>query len=118
MERSAEMAQVSNGAGASSSNGNMDAALRRMSKADPELAAKLILHSLPAAAATLPADLIWRLRIEGLGDWTVTGPRNGGPAQVQETNGEAGEDFAIETDAGGKARQAAQDGRLRDRRRS
>ena len=107
MERSAEMAQVSNGSAARSSNGTLDVALRRMAQADPELAANLIVHSLPAAAATMPADLTWRLRIEGLGDWTVSGPRNGGPALVRERNGDAGEDFAIETDAGGLTSLAA-----------
>ena len=106
MERSAETApHLSNEA--RSSNGTMDSALRRMAQADPELAAKLIVHSLPAAAATLPAGLTWRLCIDGLGDWTVSGAGNGGPALVRESNGDAGEDFAIETDAGGLTSLAA-----------
>ena len=41
----------SNGSGAGSANGTMEAALRRMTNEDPELAARMILHSLPAAAA-------------------------------------------------------------------
>ena len=86
---------ISNGTGARSSNGPMDAALRRMAVADPELAAKLIVHSLPAAAATMPSNLTWRLSVEGLGEWTVRGSEDGGAAGVEPTNGDAGEDFAI-----------------------
>ena len=54
MEGSAESAidaNRSNGSRASTSNGTMEAALQRMTKADPELAARLIIQSLPAAAA-------------------------------------------------------------------
>jgi ribonucleoside-diphosphate reductase beta chain len=74
-------------------------ALRRMAESDPELAARLIVQSLPAAAATLPAGLSYRLELDGLGAWTVS-PR-GDRAEVTETapgadlNGEA---FAISTD--------------------
>jgi ribonucleoside-diphosphate reductase beta chain len=106
MERSSESAtdaKTSNG----SSNGTMDAALRRMAEADPELAARLIVHSLPAAASTMPVDLSWRLSIDGLGNWTVRGAGGGGPAKVEPTNGDAGEDFAVETDAAGLTRLAA-----------
>ncbi|MEK6278030.1 MAG: SCP2 sterol-binding domain-containing protein [Actinomycetota bacterium] len=86
----------------------MEVALRRMAESDPELAARLIVQSLPAAAATLPAELSWRLHIAGLGDWTVSGPVNGGPARVEASNGEDnGEDFVLETDAAGLARMAA-----------
>src|SRR5204862_530541 len=46
-------------------------ALRRMAEADPELAARLIVHALPAAAATLPEGLSYRLELDGLGAWTV-----------------------------------------------
>ncbi|HEY8640864.1 MAG TPA: SCP2 sterol-binding domain-containing protein [Solirubrobacterales bacterium] len=110
MEGSAESAidaNLSNGSGASSSNGTMQAALQRMAKADPELAARLIVHSLPAAAATMPSNLSWRLSVDGLGDWTVRGSGDGGPATVEPSNGDAGEDFAIETDSLGLARLAA-----------
>jgi len=88
-------------------NGTSQAALRRMAKADPELAARLIVHSLPAAAAPLPAELSWRLDLAGLGSWTITGDGNGGPAKVAESNGAAGEDFTLQTDAEGLARLAA-----------
>jgi ribonucleoside-diphosphate reductase beta chain len=110
MERSAEPAtdaNLSNGIGANSSNGTMEAALRRMATADPELAAKLIVHSLPAAAATMPPGLSWRLSIEGLGDWTVRGSADGGAATVEPSNGNSGEDFVVETDARGLTRLAA-----------
>ena len=43
-------------------------------KAEPELAARLILQSLPAAAATLPAGLSYRLELEDLGAWRVSAP--------------------------------------------
>ncbi|HEX3561577.1 MAG TPA: SCP2 sterol-binding domain-containing protein, partial [Solirubrobacterales bacterium] len=74
-------------------------ALRRMAESEPELAARLIVQSLPAAAATLPAGLSYRLELEGLGAWTVNPV--GDRAEVTEAaegadlNGEA---FAIRTD--------------------
>jgi ribonucleoside-diphosphate reductase beta chain len=107
MERSASEARLSNGTGGRSSNGTLDAALRRMTESDPELAARLIVHSLPAAAATLPPDLSWRLAVDGVGDWTISGPVNGGPARVERTNGVGSEQFTIETDARGLASLAA-----------
>jgi ribonucleoside-diphosphate reductase beta chain len=108
MERSAATpAGLSNGTGAGSSNGTMEAALGRMAKADPELAARLIVHALPAAAATMPPGVSWRLSVEGLGDWTVTGSEDGGPAKVEPSNGDGQEDFAVETDPSGLARLAA-----------
>ncbi|MGH2981045.1 MAG: SCP2 sterol-binding domain-containing protein, partial [Solirubrobacterales bacterium] len=107
MERTADQASLSNGAAARSSNGTMDAALKRMAEGDPELAARLIVHSLPAAAATMPSGLTWRLSIEGLGDWTVRGPGDGGAASVEPSNGDGSEDFAVETDAAGLTRLAA-----------
>ncbi len=81
-------------------NGTATRTLRRMANSDPELAARLIVQSLPAAAATLPAGLSYRLELEGLGAWTVK--PLGDRAEVTETavgadlNGEA---FAISTDA-------------------
>jgi len=60
---------------------------------------RLVLHSMPAAAATLPAGLSYRLELEGLGAWAVR--PNGGHAEVTEVpmggdlNGDA---FAISTD--------------------
>src|SRR6266545_1831047 len=80
-------------------DGTAAQALRRMAQSEPELAARLIVQSLPAAAAALPAGLSYRLELEGLGAWTVN-PR-GDRAEVTEVaegadlNGEA---FAISTD--------------------
>jgi ribonucleoside-diphosphate reductase beta chain len=75
-------------------------ALRRMADSEPELAARLVLHSMPAAAATLPSGLSYRLELEGMGAWTVT--PDGDRAAVRpvdpdaaESNGEA---FGISTD--------------------
>lgn len=104
---SATDASVPQANGAASSNGTTDAALRRMAAADPELAARLVIHSLPAAASSLPAELSWRLGVRGLGEWTISSPANGGPAKVEPSNGERAEDFALETDADGLARLAA-----------
>ena len=84
----------------SADQGTAERALGRMADADPELAARLLLQSLPAAAAPLPADLSYRLEIAELGAWRVS--PNGGAAEVTEVatgaelNGDA---FAIETDA-------------------
>jgi ribonucleoside-diphosphate reductase beta chain len=80
-------------------NGTAAQALRRMAEAEPELAARLVVQSLPAAAASLPAGLSYRLELEGLGAWTVN--PIGDRAEVTEAaqgadlNGEA---FAISTD--------------------
>ena len=69
------------------SKGTTAMAMRRMADADPELAARLVLQSLPAAAAGLPAGLSYRLELEDLGAWRVErrrrprrGERGGRPA--------------------------------------
>jgi ribonucleoside-diphosphate reductase beta chain len=70
-----------------------------MAESDPELAARLVVQSLPAAAASLPAGLSYRLELEGLGAWSVTA--HGDRAEVRETPAGAelnGEAFAISTD--------------------
>ena len=97
---------ASNGQDATS--GTATEALRRMAEAEPELAARLMLQSLPAAAADLPAGLSYRLELEDLGAWRVAA--NGGRAEVTEASagGELnGDAFAIETDARTLARLAA-----------
>jgi ribonucleoside-diphosphate reductase beta chain len=91
-----------------SMEGTATQALRRMSESDPELAARLIVHSLPAAAATLPAGLSYRLELEGLGAWTVR--PDGDRAEVNEADPGAdlnGEAFAISTDPATLARLAS-----------
>ncbi len=80
-------------------NGTATQALRRMAESEPELAARLIVHGLPAAAATMPPGISYRLELEGLGAWTVR--PNGGRADVIEAQPGAdlnGEAFAISTD--------------------
>jgi ribonucleoside-diphosphate reductase beta chain len=70
-----------------------------MAESEPELAARLIVQSLPAAAATLPVGLSYRLELDGLGAWTVN-PR-GDRAEVTEVSEGAdlnGEAFSISTD--------------------
>ena len=81
------------------SNGTADQALKRMADGDPELAARLMVQSLPVAAADLPKELSYRLEIDGVGAWRVAS--NGAHAHVTEVapGGELnGDAFAIETD--------------------
>jgi ribonucleoside-diphosphate reductase beta chain len=79
-----------------------------MSKEDPELAARLILHSLPAAAATLPAGLSYRLELEDVGAWRVSALGDRAEVTEAEAGGELnGDAFAIATDAGTLARLAS-----------
>ena len=100
--------RVENGQQTGWGNGTMAEALRRMADAEPELAARLIVQSLPVAAAPLPPDLSWRLDVDGVGAWEVTGSGNGGAARVEPANGDGGrEDFSIATDPAGLASLAA-----------
>jgi ribonucleoside-diphosphate reductase beta chain len=87
--------------------GTAEAALRRMAGGDPELAARLIIQSLPAAAAPLPEDLTWRLEVDGIGAWRIAGNGNGGAARVDPAGAEDGEAFTLTTDAEGLAKLAA-----------
>jgi ribonucleoside-diphosphate reductase beta chain len=90
------------------SDGTAQRALRRMAESDPELAARLIVHSLPAAAADLPEGLSYRLELDGLGAWSVSAL--GGRARVAEVLAGAdqnGEAFVISTDAETLARVAS-----------
>ena len=89
-------------------NGTAAQALRRMAESEPELAARLIVHSLPAAAASLPPGLSYRLELEGLGSWTVN--PLGDRAEVTEVAGDGdlnGEAFSISTDPATLAQVAA-----------
>lgn len=90
------------------SGGTATQALRRMSRSDPELAARLIVHSLPAAAATLPRGFSYRLELDGLGAWRISS--RGDRAEVTDAEAGAelnGEAFAIATDPATFARLAA-----------
>jgi ribonucleoside-diphosphate reductase beta chain len=84
---------------AGASSGTASLAMRRMAEAEPELGARLIVMSLPAAAATLPAGLSYRLELEDVGAWRVSA--NGDHADVSEAvpgSELKGESFAITTD--------------------
>ena len=99
--------EAANGNGAQVDTAATEAALRRMAEAEPELAARLVIQSLPAAAAPLPSDLSWRLDVDGVGSYRVVGNGNGGAATVEPALDGHPEDFTLETDAHGLARLAA-----------
>jgi ribonucleoside-diphosphate reductase beta chain len=76
------------------------AALRTIAAGDPELAARLILMTLPATASRIHGELVYDLEVEGLGVWRVSVA--GGRADVDESPEDAGEtDFRIRTDPRG-----------------
>ncbi len=88
--------------------GTATQALRRMAEAEPELAARMMLQSMPVAAASLPDGLDYRLELSDLGAWRIA--PNGGHADVTEVTpgGELnGDAFAIETDSHTLAQLAA-----------
>jgi ribonucleoside-diphosphate reductase beta chain len=90
------------------SNGTASQALRRMAESDPELAARLVVQSLPVAAASLPPGLSYRLELEELGAWRVSS--QGDRAEISEVPSGTdlnGDDFAISTDARTLARIAS-----------
>ena len=95
------------------------AALRRMAAEDPELAARLVLATLPGAAARVPGPLRYDLHVEGVGDRRVEvadgaarveplggdgygdgePPGAGGADGAQSTAGDGAEpDFRLSTD--------------------
>jgi ribonucleoside-diphosphate reductase beta chain len=90
-------------------------ALRDMAREDPELAARLVLQTLPAAVAKIPPPIAYDLTVEGLGTWRVTVDESGakvspGNGAGNGSNGSAaadGLDFRLMTDAEGLAQLAA-----------
>ncbi|MEA2367472.1 MAG: ribonucleoside-diphosphate reductase beta chain [Thermoleophilaceae bacterium] len=79
-------------------------ALRQMAREDPELAARLVLQTLPAAAARIRPPLRYELTVGELGTWLVSVDDAG--ARVERgTNGEV--DFKLSTDEAGLAQMAA-----------
>jgi ribonucleoside-diphosphate reductase beta chain len=73
------------------------ATLRRIAAEEPELAARLVLMTLPVAAAQVPGTLVYDLELEGLGAWRVSA--SGGRARVDPAVlGEGEPDFEIRTD--------------------
>src|SRR5437588_6348182 len=84
-------------------------ALRNMAHEDPELAARLVLLTLPAAVRRIPPPLDYELTVDGLGSWRIT--VHDGDARVEpatEANGSRdGLDFRMATDAAGLTAMAA-----------
>src|SRR3954465_1718969 len=90
-------------------------ALDRMRRDDPELAARLFVQMLPAAAQRLEGPLSYDLAIDGLGTWRVDVDGNGGGARVERLlEGAPGEvDFTVASDAAGIAALAARESPLK-----
>ena len=90
-------------------------ALQEMAREDPELAARLILQTLPAAAARLRGPLSYVLDVDGVGAYRVSVGENGGGAQVVPVDGDSNGhvDFTVSTDASGLAEMAAGKSALR-----
>jgi ribonucleoside-diphosphate reductase beta chain len=73
------------------------AALHRIAADDPELAARLILLTLPAAASRIDGALAFALDLDGMGCWRVAVA--GGRARVDPTDAAADDtDFHMRTD--------------------
>jgi ribonucleoside-diphosphate reductase beta chain len=87
-------------------------ALERMAAEEPELAARLFVQMLPAAAQRLKGPLSYDLTIDGLGTWNVRVDSDGGGARVERgRNGEV--DFELIADVGGIAALAARESPLK-----
>jgi ribonucleoside-diphosphate reductase beta chain len=74
-------------------------ALERMADEDPALAARLVLMTLPAAAARVTGPLTYDLDVEGIGAYRVS-IANGG-ASVAPAGQDGKPDFLVRTDARG-----------------
>jgi hypothetical protein len=85
----------------------MQASLARMAEREPELAGRLLVSSLPAAAASIEGPLDYDLVLEGVGAYAVS--IRDGKATVAELDGapNADAEFTLLTDAGALARLAA-----------
>jgi ribonucleoside-diphosphate reductase beta chain len=73
------------------------AALHRIAAHDPELAARLVLMTLPAAASHISGTLAFHLEIDQLGSYRVS--VSGGRARVDEERTGDDADFRLQTDA-------------------
>jgi ribonucleoside-diphosphate reductase beta chain len=79
-------------------------AMAAMAREDPELAARLVVQTLPAAAAKVPGKLTYSLSVVDVGEYTVA--IDSGAARVTPgTGGEA--EFRLSTNARGLAEMAA-----------
>src|SRR5215211_7109020 len=72
-------------------------ALERVAEHDPELAARLVLMTLPAAAAAIPATLTYELDVDGVGAYRVSVAD--GHARVDPAMDGHPTDFTLSTDA-------------------
>jgi hypothetical protein len=73
-------------------------ALEQMARRDPELAARLIVMTMPAAVQRLPGPLTYDMTVRELGSWRVQDGR------MERLNGQTDEvDFRFSTDAAGLA---------------
>ncbi len=80
------------------------AALERMAREEPRLAARLILMTMPAAVQRLPGPLAYDLIVRDLGAWRTTVGPNGDGARIEPLNGQTDPvDFKLSTDANGLA---------------
>jgi ribonucleoside-diphosphate reductase beta chain len=75
-----------------------------MAREDPELAARLVLQTLPAAVVRIPPPLRYELTVGDLGTWLVS-VDDSGARMEQGANGEV--DFRLWTDESGLAQMAA-----------
>src|SRR5437016_2879186 len=84
-------------------------ALRQMAREDPELAARLVLQTLPAAVRRIPPPLAYELTVRELGTWRIA--VDNGDARVErlfEATGDPdGLDFRLETDDGARIKVTA-----------
>jgi ribonucleoside-diphosphate reductase beta chain len=76
-----------------------------MAREDPELAARLVVQSLPAVVSKLEPPLAYDLTVDGLGSWRVVVDESG--ASVGSPNGDRELDFRLMTDPEGLALMAA-----------
>jgi ribonucleoside-diphosphate reductase beta chain len=79
------------------------AALEEMAREDPQLAARLVIQTLPAAAARLDDDVSYDLSVLELGTWRV---RRDGVTRQENGAKKDGADFHMLTDARGLAAMA------------
>src|SRR3954469_581476 len=89
-------------------NGNgMDHSLKRMAKEEPELAARLLVSALPAAAASVPGTLDYGLEIDEVAAYRVAIADGAATVTPAEQSANGTPDFVLRTDAASLARLAA-----------
>ncbi len=89
-------------------------AIEQMAASEPDLAARLFVQLLPAAAQRLEGPLAWNLIVDGLGTWNIAVGADGRGATVVKGNGSSGDaDFELTADTAGIAALAAGESPLR-----